>query len=184
MTFIPKKRKKTHPVVPDITLEEVRELFDYDPLTGVFRWKTPPTKRVSPGDIAGTAHNAGYWALSIRGKPVLAHRVAWFYVHGEWPSGDIDHINRDTIDNRLENLRVVSRSENNMNRKRSASSGFKGVCLHKASGLWTANTKVKGVPVHLGYYKTAEEAGRAYDKFVEDTYGDVALTNEKLGGFS
>ncbi|WP_409242962.1 HNH endonuclease, partial [Enterobacter hormaechei] len=90
----------------------------------------------------------------------------WMYVHGELPELDIDHINGNPSDNRLENLRLVTHQQNMCNRKKrnDNSSGYPGVCFHKTNNKWHASIRVKGKRIHLGYFKTAKEA---YDKYVE-----------------
>ena len=68
------------------------------------------------GSSAGSLNRAGYWQIGVCGRTYTAQRLAWYYKHGTWPSGDIDHINRDKLDNRINNLRVLSRAENLRNR--------------------------------------------------------------------
>lgn len=96
-------------------LSTLRATLLYDPDTGVF------TRAISRGSyavgtIAGSLNKSGYWQIGVCGRTYTAQRLAWYYAHGEWPDDDIDHINRDKLDNRLINLRVVSRSENLRNR--------------------------------------------------------------------
>lgn len=176
----PRTKSKTSPRCHEFSVERIRELLDFCPERGIFYWKNPVSTKIAPGSIAGGPTSNGYWSVHVLGRPILAHRLAWFYLYGEWPGEDIDHINRNTLDNRPENLRLATRSENNMNRCVSATHGFKGVSLHKPSGLWFARTKVNGKQLCLGYFKTPEEAADAYDNFVEKLHGDRALTNAKL----
>lgn len=93
-----------------LTAETVRALLDYSGDTGHFRWK-------ETGKPAGGLQDKGYRIIEIGGTPYYAHRLAWLYTHGVWPEADLDHINRNRDDNRIENLRDVSRSENNRNRR-------------------------------------------------------------------
>lgn len=93
---------------------------------------------------------------------------------GEWPSADVDHKNRDRRDNRWENLRAATRSQNNANRVTTASHGFKGATYNKRQGRWAAQTKFKGKPVYLGYYDTPEEAHAAYLAAAERLWGEFA----------
>jgi hypothetical protein len=85
------------------------------------------------------------------------------YLFGEWPKGEIDHVNRDSLDNRIANLRDVSQSENARNRPQQANStsGVKGVYWHKASQRWQAQIAVNGKQIHLGLFDTLDEAARA-----------------------
>lgn len=94
-----------------VTCEQIVERISYCPTVGVFRWRNGPRC----GREAGTISD-GYRVINLGGKPILAHRMAWFLHTGEWPDGPIDHINRDRDDNRIVNLRVVSAAENNRNR--------------------------------------------------------------------
>jgi hypothetical protein len=91
-----------------------------------------------------------------------AHRLAWLYVHGEWPNV-IDHINGDAGDNRIANLRSCSQQRNMQNIRASRNKhGLTGVVFHRKSGLFHATIKVNKRATSLGYYKTAEEAHDAY----------------------
>ncbi len=102
--------------IKDVTAERVRELLHYDPETGIFTHKVS-RGGVSAGDIAGCLDSLGYVRISLgRGASRFAHRLAWLLVYGKWPDGDIDHIDQAKANNRIANLRDVSRSANNQNR--------------------------------------------------------------------
>ena len=137
-----------------LTQDRLKELLHYDPETGVF------TRRVSAGgkkagSIAGADHNMGYRQISIGGKLYLAHRLAWLYVHGEWPGVCIDHINQVKNDNRIANLRDVPWGVNQENRTRKANkSGIAGVWLDKKKSLW----RVSHGRNQLGTYRDFFEA--------------------------
>jgi len=138
--------------------------LQYDQETGIFTWKHDGTRGVKAGHVAGYKMQNGYIMLSVAGKKILAHRVAWLFAHGEFPNGNIDHINRDKSDNKIANLRLATFEQNAQNRLKNSknTSGFKGVSWHKRDERWQAAITVKGKVLHLGYYKTPEDAYLAY----------------------
>lgn len=149
-----------------ITAERVRELVSYSAETGIFRWKASrPGCRA--GDVTGSRTANGYIRLHLDGVKFLAHRIAWLYVHGSFPSQDVDHINGDRTDNSIANLRDVSRSHNMQNRasaNRNSRTGMLGVRINKNSrrAPWSAVIKTAGKAIWLGSYASAEDAHAAY----------------------
>lgn len=142
--------------------EALRQNLSYDPETGVFRWALPRS-RVRVGQIAGYSTRDGYKGIEFNGKSYLQHRLAWMYVYGEEIDGEIDHINGDRADNRIANLRVVTRAQNCQNRhnvRSDSKTGVLGASFNE--GTFRAEIVVYGVRKFLGRFKTAEEAGRAY----------------------
>lgn len=95
----------------------------------------------------------------------------------------VDHINHNTLDNRKENLRLCSRSQNNANQRLRSNnkSGFKGVCFNKRIGKWCAEFQVNGKQCYIGIFASALEAALAYDERITDAVGEFAMTNKKLG---
>ncbi len=159
----------------DLTVERVRELFHYDPLTGIFT-RLIRAGSAMAGTIAGTQRPDSRWLLSVDGPLYLRSRLAWFYVHGEWPTPDIDHKNLDYSDDRLDNLRVATRSQNVSHRgKWGGISKYIGVS--KDHGRWTAEVQAKGKRVRLRYFASEEEAARARDFFAREIHGDFAVMN-------
>ncbi|WP_177333758.1 HNH endonuclease signature motif containing protein [Pseudomonas sp. NBRC 111127] len=146
-----------------LTHERLREQLSYDPETGEFRWAVRKQK-VKLGSIAGKVKKAGYVEIRIDLVSYQAHRLAWLYMTGKWPQGDIDHINRNPGDNRFENLREASRSQNlcNVGALATSSTGVRGVDLHKASGKYRARIRVSGMRIELGLFATLDEARAAY----------------------
>ena len=143
-----------------ITQTELKNLLRYDPETGAFYYLTD-RKQAKAGGMAGVRHSQGYTQIRIGlGKAFLAHRLAWLYVYGHMPA-EIDHINRDKTDNRIVNLRSVTRSENLRNTKVRIdnASGVKGVYYGRAS--WYAQLNVGGKIKHLGSFASKEEASAA-----------------------
>ena len=149
----------------NLTAARLREVLSYDSETGEFRW-IRGRRGVGIGSLAGCVSGAGYVYISVDCKKYLAHRLAWFYTHGVWPSNDIDHINWIRTDNRLANLRDVERHVNNENRKRvrgaNKSSGLAGVSWHIHSRKWRARITQQGVEHRVELFDTPEEASAAY----------------------
>ena len=149
-----------------LTREEVNELLDYNPDTGVFRWKKTISGRAKAGGIAGCSVK-GYRRIGLGKRQYAAHRLAWLLVRGAWPAGHIDHINGNPSDNRIANLRAATFSENLQNQRRAqkrSKSGLLGVSFHKAKQRWRAQIAVDGVGHHIGYFDTADAAYEAYLK--------------------
>lgn len=145
----------------NITQDRLQTLLKYDPDTGWFIWRVNRAGgRVKVGNRAGYAHHTGYRYACVDGRTVTEHRLAWFFVYGRWPNGDLDHINRVRHDNRVSNLREVSRAENCQNQpiRRSNKSGVTGVYYHKVSKKWAASININRKQIHLGVYATREEA--------------------------
>lgn len=172
--------------VSTLTLERLRETLDYDPFTGFFRWREranpKPTRHTRmwntrwAGTIAGSKNPDGYTRIVIDYTMHRAHRLAWAMTYGEWPDQFIDHINRDTQDNRISNLRKCSNSENNCNAKvrKTNISGYKGVSFCKRTGRWMSFITLKGKSHFLGRFKTPQEAHAAYCKEAATLHGDFA----------
>lgn len=150
----------------ELTAQELRELLHYDPETGVFTNRVQRNYNAPAGAVAGAIDKcAGYRQIRIKGRIYRAHRLAWIYVHGQWPTADIDHYNGVLDDNRISNLRDVSQSVNMQNRqnaRRSGSSGEIGVHWVKQRNKWSAQISINGKSTYLGYYVTKEEARAAY----------------------
>jgi len=154
--------------------EQLRELLDYDPETGVFRWKQRVARRVRVGDVAGRLNSEGYRNFSIRGRHYRASRVAFALVYGRWPSGSMDHINRNRRADRLCNLRECTLSENSRNAslRGDNSSRLKGAC--RSNGRWQARIRIDGKPAYLGTFSTPELAHAAYVKAAIEHFGEFA----------
>ena len=153
-----------------ITVERLREVIDYDHERGVFVRKVRLAQRHKVGDRAdyevGSGGLKGYCMIGIDSRAYLAHRLAWLYVHGEWPENDIDHINGCRNDNRISNLRDVTNSVNRQNMRKSRSdskSGLLGAATH-LPGVFRARVQLKGRLYHIGVFDSAEKAHEAYVK--------------------
>jgi hypothetical protein len=147
--------------------DEVVSRLSFDPETGEFTWRERPIRgfwdvawnRLFAGKRAGTPDRFGYLRIGLGGGVFSAARMAWLVGRGDWPDGEIDHINRVKSDNRLANLRCVRRSENLMNRSH-AKSGAKGV--YQERGKWTARIRINGKTKYLGRFDTKEAAADKY----------------------
>ena len=151
----------------------------YEPDTGKLIWRHASCvyKRFR-GKVATSLHGEGYRQIGVAGKTYLAHRVIWHMTYGEWPDGDIDHINGDRSDNRLSNLRVATRQENIRNgRGKIHTSKYKGVSWDKSRSKWAAYCKYDGKVKNLGRFDKEEDAAMIYDNFVRDKFGAFARTN-------
>jgi hypothetical protein len=146
-----------------LTLEVVKSLLDYNPETGVFLRKKNAAKAPA-GSVATKPHVKGYLKISIKNKLYLAHRIAWFLHYGEMPGGIIDHINQIKTDNRICNLRICSYTENLYNSKTNAknTSGHRGVYWNIQAKRWTAKINNQKKQIHLGNYKSKNDAIAAY----------------------
>lgn len=151
-----------------ITAERVRELFIYDPDTGVFTRRIATGRRNChrAGEIAGTRQNHGYIVISADHRRYVAHRLAWLYVYGVWPVGDLDHINGIKDDNRITNLREATRKENmqNVRKHKHNTSGHKGVAWHSQRNKWRAYIFVDYQQKHLGLFDTKLAAAAAREQ--------------------
>jgi len=144
----------------------IRQLLDYNPLTGVFLWKVSRGGTAKLGTVAGNLNkNLGYVMISIYDKPYYAHILAWFFVKGKWPKGEIDH--KDTVrhHNWFSNLRDVSKSGNMQNLTKAHAdnkTGFLGVTFDKQSGKPKAQLRVNGKLMLSAKFDTPEQAHTAY----------------------
>lgn len=146
----------------NLTASEISSVLEYEPETGVFRWKTDQGRAVR-GALAGHVHKSGYRQIKVNKKLYMAHRLAWVLVHGEAPSDELDHINGVRDDNRIANLREVSRSLNMENIRRPRVDNKLGVLGVQRNGSgFKAEITVAGNRKHLGTFRSIEEARNAY----------------------
>lgn len=166
----------THKELPDPEL--LRKLLRYDPDTGKLFWLPRPVEMfasVGAGKTWNTKHadqeagspcDRGYLRIKVYGRMISCHRIAWLLHTGHWPSAEIDHINGNTSDNRIINLRDVLPCVNLRNAKKrlNNTSGKTGVYLHKKSGKWMASIGIGGKLKHIGLYASIDEAIQARAK--------------------
>jgi hypothetical protein len=146
-----------------IGADRLRALLDYAPEAGSFTWKVNRGGRIKAGDAAGHRTTRGYIEIFADGRRYWAHRLAWLHVHGAWPEGSIDHLNGDSADNRIANLRDATALQNAHNRSLlgDGRSGYTGVSS-RPNGRFEAAIKADGRRVNLGQYATLAEATAAY----------------------
>jgi len=143
-----------------LTAERLRELLDYDPETGVF---TRRVRRTSGG--TGWPDKVGYLYLMVDGKTYAAHRLAWLFMTGEWPTGELDHLDGNKACNAFANLREATRQTNMQNEvraRKSNKSGLMGVHFRKDRGKWVSAIRINGRARRLGQFDSPEEAHAAY----------------------
>lgn len=157
-----------------LSIERLKEVLHYDPLTGYFTWKIATSFRVRVGQIAGFVDN-GYILIGIDGVRYQAHLLAWMYMTGTHPEHFVDHESGSRSDNRWKHLRAATRSENNRNsgvRSHSAL-GLKGVQRHR-TGRFVAKIQFNGKQKYLGIFDTAELAAQAFKDAAALEYGEFA----------
>ena len=144
----------------ELSQENLKILFSYDGKQ--LRWRVrPPHSRVKVGSVAGS-YDRSYQRIRINGKNYFAHRLVWLYFYGQWPKTQLDHINGDTMDNRIDNLREVTTQQNQRNCGMSSgnTSGVRGV-RRKQSQNWLADITINRKTKNLGTYKSFNEAVKA-----------------------
>lgn len=157
-----------------LTADQLQEYLDYDPATGEFRWAKDIGCKVKQGTKAGSVNCIGYVKIKINQKQYAAHRLAFLFMEGRWPNIFMDHINGDRKDNRWENLREASITQNSHNRKVRSDNklGIKGVSYRLDMKKFQAIIIVEGKRIRLGYYFTSEEAHAAYCQAAKLYHGD------------
>jgi len=190
---------------PTVSPETLRDLLDYDPKTGALTWRKRPSSMFSSesaknawnarhaGKKAGSLHSKGYLSTQIFCRRYFIHRIVFAIHNGRWPKDQIDHINGVRTDNRIENLRDVSNSENMQNQraatKSNKTSGLLGVSWHKACGKWRAQIRVDGKSTEIGFYADKHEAHDAYLRAKRDMHkaysiGECSGRMEAIRGLS
>lgn len=150
-----------------VTLNRLKEVLYYDPSSGIFTYKVNRgTAKI--GNVAGNLSKAGYRYLSIDNVTYAEHRLAWLYIYEKWPDNDIDHINRIKNDNRILNLRDISKKQNNLNKEFKLSSNYLYRGIRKTTGSLGYSAELQGM--YLGTYSTQEEASIVYENTAKKEY--------------
>lgn len=147
----------------------MRELFAeflrYEPKSGKLFWRKKPARKTNVGSETGRfLHHSGYLCIGFKGRKYWSHRVAWLLHYGAWPKDQIDHIDGNKINNRIENLRDVSQRENHSNYASHRDGRLVGTTFHKLAKKWQAQIHYKGQRKYLGIFATEKLASRAYQK--------------------
>lgn len=159
----------------EISQTELCRILDYDPGSGVLRFKIGHGKHAQGRTVA--TKKDGYLVFRFGGRfgrQLRAHRAIWRMMYGVWPVGSIDHINGDRSDNRLKNLRHVTHRDNIINMKLSKknTSGYRGVTREHRSNKWVARIVVHGSGIYLGSFSTAKEASDAFESAAKKHFGE------------
>lgn len=143
-----------------LSQSRLKEVLHYDPDTGVFTWLVKLGGRHNIGTIANSVDGKGYIRIQIDGRRYRAHRLAWFYVYGNWPKNNIDHRDRNRKNNRINNLRDRTQAENmrNTGMRPDNTSGYKGVTWDKVNQKWKAQMQVDGRMKFLGRFSKIKDA--------------------------
>jgi hypothetical protein len=162
-----------------LTQTRLRELLNYDPVTGEFQHRFSKGGFGRPERLAGVLTVQGYRIIGVDGERLRAARLAWLYMTGEWPKHFVDHINNDPADDRWCNLREASQSENmaNGSDRVDNTSGYRGVTWDKERNKWVAQVQFKGKNHFCGRYSTKEEAAVARDAKAQILHGAFARLN-------
>lgn len=163
-------------MIKDLSAEYVRSLLSYDEKGGVLRWKQRPGARIQwnaryAGKEAGCVRDDGYVIVGIDGTIYFAHRLIWLIVTGEWPI-QIDHRDVNPSNNKWDNLRMATHTQNMANVRTRSASGFKGVYLTRnKTNPWMALITINKKAKNLGYFSDPEEAHAAYCAAAKQHHG-------------
>jgi HNH endonuclease len=159
-----------------ISRDFLKELLLYDPETGWFTNRYS-RGRAAEGERAGSPSGHGYRKIVVNYTKYYEHHLAWLYIYDEWPD-EIDHINGDGSDNRIANLRLCDRSQNNFNaRTIPGQAGLSGAYLDRRNHTWYSKIQVGGQQIFLGNFNSPEEAHEAYMAVREELAGEFAYHN-------
>lgn len=164
----PSRRKQSA-----LSQDELKSLLKYCPETGIFV-RIKDSQKYKSGHIAGHKNKGGYTYIKINYEGYLAHRLAWFYMTGNWPENEIDHIDLNKRNNTWSNLRESDSFSNNYNKKLSKrnTTGAKGIWFNKDRKKWEVRIHFKGKRIHLGRFPSAEKASKAYDDAAKKLHGE------------
>lgn len=157
------------------SIERYREVLEYR--DGALYWRVRLSSRNAPGSLAGCrSGDAGYCLISVDRHTTSAHQIVWAIHNGEWPpeGRQVDHINGDRLDNRIDNLRLVDITQQACNKKvrKNNSLGVKGVCWDASRGRYKAQLDFQRKHYNIGHFDTIEEASQAYQALADQLHGE------------
>lgn len=174
----------------NIPIDELRQLLRYEPDTGNLIWLHRPREFFTvdkifkcwnakyPGTVAGCVDGKGYLKVALHNRGYRGHRVCWALHYGEWPSPEleIDHIDTDPLNNRIDNLRLVTRSQNECNKKKrgNTKSQLKGVSWNSQKSKWMATIAIDGKVRSIGFFDNDADAHECYKEAAAKIYGEYA----------
>lgn len=158
-----------------LTINRLKQILRYESTTGLF-YSKEIHKQWKSGRILNYTAPDKRQSVLVDGNRYRAHRLAWFYTHGYWPSKHIDHINGDPSDNRLCNLREATRTQNMANSKRpiTNTTGYKGVSWHKGASKYQVHIRHAGKIYYLGLFTSAKQGHKAYAAATKRLNGEFA----------
>jgi hypothetical protein len=158
----------------NLSLDTLRKFLSYDPATGIFTRRVGTSWNAPAGSVAGCVRGDGYVLINVMNESFFGHHLAWLYMTGEWPTLFVDHRNTITSDNRWENLREASRTQNaaNSGLPRHNTSGVKGVCWDRRRRKWMAKIKINQRCINIGRFESIEAATAAYTAKAKELFGD------------
>lgn len=162
-----------------LTPDLLKTLFQYDPETGNLIWRVTKSATAPAGSTAGSVNARGHINVQINKKMYAAHQIVFALHHGFIPP-EIDHVNGIKTDNRIENLRTCTSSQNkgNIGLLSTNKSGYRGVSLNKSTGFYHAQIKINGKQTYLGRFDTPEAAARVYNIAAKEHFGEFAYLNQ------
>jgi hypothetical protein len=165
-------------------VEYIKEHYEQDPVTGNFLCKKVPVTskngKLAEGQVAGTANKDGYRRITIKRKSYLVHRICWLLYYGKWPAKQLDHIDGNKQNNRIDNLREADGKQNSQNtlgkKSNKTTSRYKGVYWNKTNKTWIAAIQGK----YLGSFPDERSATLAYNRVAADLFKQFARLNNVI----
>ena len=159
--------------------DRLRKAMIYEPVSGQFFWIAPPPEHAElRGREAGAPRKGNhkyYWVIKIGGKAYRRSWLAYLWMTGDWPADQIDHVNGNSLDDRWENLRAATATENAQNHKRRAKKSPLPMGVREVpSGRFAARIAVNKQKIHLGTFDTPESASRAYQTARREHFGEFS----------